>query len=274
LQSGIVKGSGTSGSNGSYSISGLVSGTYDVRASASLYFSQTQNGVVVSAPSSTTANFSLVEAGPFTNIYDEVGRLVAVVDPTGDTVRYSYDAVGNLLSITRASSSSLSVIEFTPDKGPVGSSVTIFGTGFSTTPGNNTVKFNGTTATVTSSSATQISTTVPVGATTGLISVTTAAGTASSSVPFTVGSDAPIITSFTPNIGVAGTIVNLSGSNFDTTPSGNRVAFNGTRSVVTAATATSITTSVPAGARSGRISDTTATGTGTSNDYFLSHQRR
>jgi len=269
LQSGVVKGSGTTGSNGSYSISGLVSGTYDVRASASLYFTQTQNGVVVSAPSSTTANFSLVEAGPFTNIYDEVGRLVAVVDPTGDTVRYSYDAVGNLLSITRASSSSLSVIEFTPDKAPVGSSVTIFGTGFSTTPGNNTVKFNGTTATVTSSSATQISTTVPVGATTGLISVTTAAGTASSSVPFTVGSDAPIITSFTPNIGAAGTTVNLSGSNFDTTPSGNRVAFNGTRSVVTAATATSITTSVPAGARSGRISDTTATGTGTSNDYFF-----
>ena len=269
LQSGIVKGSGTSDASGSYSISGLLSGTYDVRASASLHFPQTQNGVVVSAPSATTANFSLVDAGPFTNIYDELGRLVGVVDPTGDTVTYRYDAVGNLLSITRNSSSQLSLIEFTPDKGPIGSAVTIYGTGFSPTPANNTVKFNGTTATVTASSATQISTTVPVGATTGLITVTTAAGTVSSSVPFTVGSDAPVITSFTPNIGAPGTTVNLTGSNFDGTPSGNRVDFNGTRSIVTAATATSITTSVPTGATSGRISDTTPAGTGVSNDYFF-----
>jgi len=269
LQSGIVKGSGTSATNGSYSIAGLLSGTYDVRASASRYVTQIQNGVVVSAPNSTPANFSLVDAGPITNIYDESGRLLAVVDPSGETVTYKYDAVGNLLSISRSVSSQLSIIEFTPDKGPIGASVIIYGTGFSATPSDNTVKFNGTTATVTASTATQISTTVPVGATTGLLTVTTAGITASSSTPFTVGSDAPIITSFTPNIGAAGTTVNISGSNFDTTTTGNRVAFNGTRSVVTAATATALTTSVPAGAMSGHISDTTPAGIGVSTDYFF-----
>jgi YD repeat-containing protein len=31
-------------------------------------------------------------------IYDELGRLVGVVDPAGDAVTYRYDAVGNLLS--------------------------------------------------------------------------------------------------------------------------------------------------------------------------------
>jgi YD repeat-containing protein len=269
LQSGVVKGSGTSSANDSYSITGLLSGTYDVRASASRYITQIQNGVVVSAPNSSTVNFSLVDAGPITNIYDELGRLVGVVDPTGDTVTYRYDAVGNLLSISRNSSAQLSLIEFTPNKGPIGASVTIYGTGFSTIPANNVVKFNGTTATVTASTATQISTTVPAGATTGLITVTNALGTVSSSIPFTVGSDVPIITSFTPNIGTAGTTVNISGSNFDSTVSGNRVAFNGIRSPVTAGTTTSLTTSVPAGARSGHISDTTPAGTGVSNDYFF-----
>lgn len=269
LQSGVVKGSGTSASDGSYSIAGLLSGTYDVRASAARFVTQIQNGVGVSAPGATTVNFSLVDAGPITNIYDELGRLVAVVDPAGDSVTYTYDAVGNLVSISRAASSQLSVIEFTPGKGPIGASVTIYGTAFSQTPSENVVKFNGTVATVISSTATQISTTVPVGATTGPITVTTAAGTAASSVSFTVGSDAPIITSFTPNIGAPGTTVNISGSNFDPSPSGNRVAFAGTRSIVTASTATSLTTTVPTGARSGHISNTTPLGTGSSADLFF-----
>ena len=269
LQSGVVKGSGTSASDGSYSITGLLSGTYDVRASASRFITQIQNGVVVSAPSATTVDFSLVDAGPITNIYDELGRLVAVIDPAGDRVTYTYDAVGNLLSISRAPSSQLSILEFTPGKGPIGSSVTIYGTGFSQTPSENVVKFNGTVASTINSTATEISTTVPVGATTGPITVTNASGTAASSEPFTVGSDAPIITSFTPNIGAPGTTVNISGSNFDLSPSGNRVAFAGTRSVVTVSTATSLTTTVPAGARSGHISNTTPAGTGSSADLFF-----
>ena len=269
LQSGIVKGSGTSATNGSYSIAGLVSGTYDVRASASRYVTQVQSGVVVSPPASTTTNFTLVDIGPITNIYDELGRLVAVIDPAGDTVTYSYDSAGNLLSISRGTASQLSILEFTPNKAPIGSPVTIYGTGFSATPSANVVKFNGTVAVVSASSSTQISTTVPAGATTGLISVTTAAGTVSSSTPFTVGTDAPIITSFTPTIGTAGTAVTISGSNFDTTTYGNRLEFNGTRSIVTAASATSLTTSVPTGATSGHISDTTPAGKGVSSGYFF-----
>ncbi len=269
LQSGIVKASATSGDNGSYSIAGLISGTYDVRASAARYTTQVQIGAVVSAPSSTSVNFSLVDVGPITNIYDELGRLVAVIDPGGETVTYRYDSVGNLQSISRSSSSQLSIIEFSPDKGPIGASVTIYGTAFSQTPAENIVKFNGTNATVSASTSTQISTTVPAGTTSGLITVTTPSGTATSNTPFTVGSDAPVITSFTPNIGAAGTTVNISGSNFDSTTSGNRVAFNGTRSIVTAATSTALTTTVPAGATSGRISDTTPAGTGASSDYFF-----
>jgi large repetitive protein len=125
-------------------------------------------------------------AAPITYVYDEGGRLVGVVDAGGDTATYKYDAVGNLLSIQRQSSSAVSIISFAPRSGPAGTAVTLYGTGFSATPGQNSVAFNGTAASVTSSTATSIVTTVPIGATTGLISVIAPAGNATTDMVFTV----------------------------------------------------------------------------------------
>jgi CHRD domain/IPT/TIG domain len=142
------------------------------------------------------------------------------------------------------------VTSFTPTSGPVGTSVTITGTNFSTTPANNTVSFNGIAATVTASTATSITTTVPTGASTGTISVTVNALTATSATDFTVS---PAITSFTPDNGVKDVTVTITGTNFSTTPASNIVKFNGTAAVVTASTATSITTTVPVGATTGTI---------------------
>jgi uncharacterized repeat protein (TIGR03803 family) len=75
------------------------------------------------------------------------------------------------------------VISFIPPSGSVGTQVTITGTGFTQTTG---VKFNGTVSTFTVNSDTQITATVPTGATTGKITVTTKGGSASSSTSFTV----------------------------------------------------------------------------------------
>ena len=44
-------------------------------------------------------------------MYDRLDRLIAVVDPAGDTALYQYDAVGNLTGISRQSSTLVSVIE-------------------------------------------------------------------------------------------------------------------------------------------------------------------
>lgn len=120
-------------------------------------------------------------AGPFAQgtvryVYDEAGRLVAVIDANGDAAAYQYDAVGNLLGITRTTSTQVSIIEFTPDSGSTAQPVTIYGTGFSATPAQNTVSFNGVTATVSSASANMLEVTVPAGATTGAISVTSPNG--------------------------------------------------------------------------------------------------
>src|SRR5205085_7033085 len=130
--------------------------------------------------------------------------LVAVSDPSQGAAKYTYDAVGNLTAITRQAVSVVSVLGFSPKAGPAGTGVTIYGTGFSATPSQNTVKFNGTVATVVSSTATKIVATVPTGATTGTISVTAPGGTGTSSGSFTAGPGGPSITSFSPSVASIG----------------------------------------------------------------------
>jgi hypothetical protein len=102
------------------------------------------------------------------------------------------------------------ITSFTPADGPEGTEVTIRGANFT---GATEVKFNGATAFYILDSATQIRATVPTGATTGKISVTSAKGTGFSATDFIVTAP-PAITSFAPNEGSEGTEVTLSGSNF------------------------------------------------------------
>jgi len=76
------------------------------------------------------------------------------------------------------------ITSFTPTSGPVGTVVTITGTGFT---GATAVSFNNVNATsFTVNSATQITATVPTGATTGKIRVTVGGGTVASTADFVV----------------------------------------------------------------------------------------
>jgi hypothetical protein len=76
---------------------------------------------------------------------------------------------------------------FSPASGPVNTPVTITGTGFSTVASNNIVFFGATRGTVTASTPTTISVTVPAGATYAPVIVTTNYLTAYSSQPFSPG---------------------------------------------------------------------------------------
>jgi hypothetical protein len=78
----------------------------------------------------------------------------------------------------------------------------------------------------------------------------------------------PTITSFTPDNGVKDATVTITGTNFSATPASNLVMFNGTPSIVTASTATSITTTVPAIATTGTISVAVGGQTATSTATF------
>jgi hypothetical protein len=186
-----------------------------------------------------------------TYVYDELGRLRAVIDPsqTDGVALFSYDEAGNVLTILRQPATQVAIIEFFPKSGPVGSTIRIQGAGFSATPSQNAVTFNGTATTVSTATANELVVSVPGGATTGLLGVTVSgSGSATSSEPFTVtaGSPAPTITSFVPTLGPPGTPVDLSGTNFESLPSANAVTFagNGLRAPVASATPTTLATKV------------------------------
>jgi YD repeat-containing protein len=207
-----------------------------------------------------------------TYVYDRIGRLIGVVDPDRDTAVYHYDAVGNLTSISRQSSALVSIIDFNPSAGTAGTVVTIFGTGFDATPGGNTVTFNGTAAAISSASPNGLVATVPPGATTGVITVTSSAGSAVSSAPFTVmtSNGAPSIAGFAPTIATPGTLVSITGNNFEPTPTNNRLRFNIVPAPITSSTATNISVPVPGGATSGRLSLSTPGGvTQSADDFFV-----
>jgi len=265
--------SATADAGGNYSISGLNAGSYTLEASAAGYVTSSQSASV-SGGSATTANAILqpLASNPIKYVYDELGRVQAVVDPSGDTATYKYDAMGNILSITRGNSSQLSIISFTPQKGVVGTSVTINGTGFGATSGQNSVNFNGVSATVISATTTQIVATVPAAATTGPITVTAPGGSVSTSAAFTVLADsgAPTISSFTPSSGLTGSAVTITGTNYDPSPGNDRVHFNLSGAAVNSASSTTLSVTVPNMVGSGRISVATVGGKATSaNDFFI-----
>jgi YD repeat-containing protein len=273
IQNGEPIATATTNGSGNYSIPNVGATSYQLQVSASGYVTQDQSVSVMSG-TTTTANFSLYASDtvPINYVYDKLGRVVAAIDQAGDAAGYNYDAVGNILSISRGSTHQLSIISFTPGFGPTGSTVTIYGTGFSATPSQDTVKFNGTTATVTTASLTSLVVTVPSGATTGTISVTTSAGTATSSTSFTVSTTAPgqpTISSFTPTVGAAATSITITGTNFETIPANDKLSLNIASAQVSSATATSLSTTVPSGATSGRLTLATPGGTTTSSNDFI-----
>ena len=155
------------------------------------------------------------------------------------------------------------ISNFSPTSGPAATQVTITGTSFT---GASSVTFNGTSATFTFDSDTQITATVPNGATSGAISVTATGGTGSSSSNFTVLPPAPTMSSFTPTSGPVGTQVTITGTDFTGASS---VTFGGVAATTfTVDNATQITATVPSGAATGPIAVTTAGGTATSASNF------
>ena len=155
------------------------------------------------------------------------------------------------------------IISFTPLAGVVGSVVTINGSDF----GNaSSVQFNGTEVGISNFrvySSKEISAKVPVGATTGGITVVTPAGSYTTTNDFTV---APVVSSFTPPSGTIGTQVNITGVNFkDITD----VWFGSVRATdFTVKSTASIEATVPADARAGTIDVTNAAGKSSFSDVF------
>jgi IPT/TIG domain len=154
------------------------------------------------------------------------------------------------------------ISSFSPASGAVGAAITITGTNFT---GARSVVVAGKAATFTVTSATQIATSVPAGAVTGKITVTTPGGTATSTTNFTVNLPPPTIASFSPTSGPIGANVGITGTGFT---GATAVKFNGSSASFSVTDDSHVSATVPNSATSGTISVTTPSGTTTSSTSF------
>lgn len=120
----------------------------------------------------------------------------ATVPATATTGAVTVTTAGGTGSSATAFTVRPSISGFSPASGPVGSAVTISGSGLA---GATSVTFNGVSASFTATSSTSISTTVPATATSGAITVVTPAGSATSATSFVVTVNADFTLTFVPS---------------------------------------------------------------------------
>jgi uncharacterized repeat protein (TIGR03803 family) len=144
--------------------------------------------------------------------------------------------------------------------GPVGAVVIILGNNLT---GTTAVSFNGTPAAFNVVSASEITATVPSGATNGTLTVVTSGVTLTSNGVFRV---TPQIKSFKPKTGPVGTQVKITGVSLTQT---SAVSFGGVAaSIFSVNSDTQVTATVPTGALTGPITITTAGGSVASKANF------
>ncbi|RII31405.1 MAG: hypothetical protein CXR30_00915 [Geobacter sp.] len=165
----------------------------------------------------------------------------------------------------------LSITSLSSTSAAVGSTISIYGNNFSSTPDNNIVTFsNNQTATVTYADTTRLDVTVPQWTQPGPITVNANGQTATSASSFSV--PAPTITSFTPTQAPVGTQVTITGTNFslNTYLSDNQVSFNGAYTNIISSDGTHLVVNVPYGASTGKIQvQTTGGSVQSTNDFTL-----
>ncbi len=202
--------------------------------------------------------------------YDANGRLKTVTLPSGEQVIYEYDPAGNITSISHAMLGPVAITDVSPVEGTIGSAVSISGTGFAATAGGNTVEFTSATGRVTATvdpgtvTTTHLDVTVPTGAVTGPIFVTTTGGSAESAADYVVIAGLSV-TGFNPTTGSAGTLVTVTGEGFDAS---SLVRFNGILAAIESATPTSLDVLVPSGPATGTIEVTNENGAAESGSVF------
>ena len=151
-------------------------------------------------------------------------------------------------------------VSLLPATGTESAQTGILGQGFSK---SSVVKFGGTPVTKAQlTGSTFILATVPAGALTGTVTVTTGATTLTSNATFKVK---PTIKTFSPPSGPVGTSVMITGTGLT---QATRVTFNGTSATFTVNSDTQITATVPTGATTGKIALVTKGGSAISSGTF------
>ena len=198
-------------------------------------------------PGLTLSSAGLISGTPTTP--NATSNFTVMVTDSSNPVQTATQALSILINLPPPPT----ITSLSQNAGTVGASITITGTNFGTAQGSSAVTFNGTAAAAASAwSATSITVTVPVGATTGNV-VVTVSGQASNGSPFTIVLP-PTITSLSQISGAEGVSITITGANFGAAQGSSTVTFNGTAAATASAwSATSITVTVPVGATTGNV---------------------
>lgn len=189
---------------------------------------------------------------------------ISITNPNGTGSSSSNFVVGPLPKITSVNVNS----------GSVGAQVAISGENL--LAGSVTLRFGEKAAsfTETGQNGSQISATVPSGATTGYITASNSLGIAYSPELFVVVGSAPVILSFDPKTGAPGSQVTLNGFGFSGATAIKLKGLDVVNPQLTSASGTNqISATIPPSALSGTFTVTSSSGTGTSADTYYVWQR-
>ncbi|TPE45516.1 IPT/TIG domain-containing protein [Pontibacter mangrovi] len=235
------------------------------KVSYSAELSTTRGGNATMQVQYSTDNGATYTSGNSNALTLEVIRDSVYLPGNATDVKFSLSSVTNAyafldaIEVTQAPE----ISGFTPDQGVPGTPVTITGNIFN---GVSEVYFGDVlqnTFTV-NTAGTEITTTVPTGASTGFIKLVTPYGDeATSATEFVV--PAPVISGFMPAAGGAGDVITITGQYFTGATS---VAFNGVAATPTSVTDTEITVAVPAAATDGKLTVVTPAGSDESETSF------
>ncbi|MDO6391282.1 IPT/TIG domain-containing protein [Pontibacter sp. BT731] len=153
--------------------------------------------------------------------------------------------------------------------GIVGASITIAGEHFATDKARNQVRFGKALAQVQEASPKQLVVRVPEGAESGLISVETPGGKATTATNFEV-IPGPRFATMQPAKGTVGTVVEITGEHFGIMGLGDKITFNGQEALVLEGAENRYKVRVPRGASTGKVTITGFGGqTHSSSDFVI-----
>ena len=213
--------------------------------------------------------FDITTKGVYKNIYlyplvcsncgqPEAPLLLSTNGTFYSTTEQGGIGVGSFYSLSNGYSPFISLVNV--QSGAEGAQVGILGQGFSS---RSVVEFGGTEATtIKHTGTTFIFATVPTGALTGDVTVTTGSTVLSTSASFKI---TPTYKSFTPPSGPVGTLVTFNGTGLTQT---TEVTVDNISASFTVVSDSEITATVPAGAATGKIVVTTKGGSVTSSTNF------
>ncbi|MSU36604.1 MAG: hypothetical protein EXS36_16190 [Pedosphaera sp.] len=218
-------------------------------------------GAVVALRGTGLRNFTrVVLGGKATSIASNVPpRLVYVFVPAGVATGPATVVTSNGTNTSSALFYAPPAIDsVSPTGGKVGSAVLLKGHNFT---GLTNLSLGELTVSPVSVTNTEVKLVIPLEAKTARWIIRAPGGSVTSAAPFQVLGNEPILSSFTPDFGTAGTVVKVTGTNLATV---TKVTFSGIPVVPTILTDNALTAKVPAGAVTGLIRVESPTGVGVS----------